>query len=369
MPVDAHPFGISAFGAYAMAGNVKEWLANSVGDGYAVSGGSWQDPAYVYGEVGALPAVTATEAVGFRCARDAEQGGGDQGLGPITIATTPKVYRPVDDATFRSLLAFYRYDPKPPRPRVTDVVETPDWRRERLWFDGAGSDSVLAYLYLPKSAQPPYQTVVLVPSNATFFFQKVSATVEGDLAPHIKAGRAVLAVVFDGMLERQLMPGRITLAPGSVAFRDLMVRHATELRMGMDMLGTRPDIDTTRLAYVGISWGAGSRLVFAGVDQRYKAVVLIGGGIDERVQPTLPEAANFNFVPRIRVPTLMVNGRQDEEHPWNTRALPLWNLLRGPKELKLFDGVGHRPPVELRAPAINEFLDRVLGPVRMAERR
>jgi formylglycine-generating enzyme required for sulfatase activity/tRNA A-37 threonylcarbamoyl transferase component Bud32/dienelactone hydrolase len=371
MPVDAHPFGISAFGAYGMAGNVKEWLANPVGDGFALTGGSWQDPAYVYGEVGSLPGTTATEAIGFRCARDADSSapGRNQGAGPITIATVPKVYRPVDDATFRSLLSFYRYDPKPPRARVAELSETADWRRERIWFDGIGSDSILAYLYLPKHAQPPYQTVVLVPSNATFFFEYVSSTVERNLVPHIKGGRAVLAVVMHGMLERPFPPGRQQPAPSSVEFRDLMVRHATELRMGMDMLSTRPEIDTTRLAYFGISWGAGSRLVFAGVDRRYKAVVLIGAGIDERVQPTLPEAANFNFVPRIKVPKLMVNGRQDEEHPWNTRALPLWNLLREPKELKLFDGVGHHPPVELRATAINEFLDRALGPVRMAERK
>jgi dienelactone hydrolase len=141
-----------------------------------------------------------------------------------------------------------------------------------------------------------------------------------------------------------------------------MVRHATELRMGLDYLGTRADIDTTRLAYMAFSWGAGSRLVFAGVDDRFSAVVLVGAGIDERIQPTLPEAANFNFAPYIRAPKLMVNGRQDEEHPWKTRALPLWNLLREPKELLLIDGAGHRPPIEVRAPAINAFLDRTLGP-------
>ena len=45
------------------------------------------------------------------------------------------------------------------------------------------------------------------------------------------------------------------------------------------------------------------------------------------------------------------------------RALPLWNLLREPKELVLVDGSGHVPPLEARVPAINEFLDRTLGPV------
>jgi hypothetical protein len=35
-------------------------------------------------------------------------------------------------------------------------------------------------------------------------------------------------------------------------------------------------------------------------------------------------------------------------YPWLTRPLPLWNLLSEAKELKLFDGVGHLPPAELR---------------------
>jgi pimeloyl-ACP methyl ester carboxylesterase len=100
------------------------------------------------------------------------------------------------------------------------------------------------------------------------------------------------------------------------------------------------------------------------VEDRYKAVVYIGGGIDERVKPTLPEADNVNFAPYVRAPKLLINGRNDEEHPWMSRALPLWNLLQEPKELVLVDGGGHVVPLEDRIPAINDFLDRVLGPVR-----
>jgi pimeloyl-ACP methyl ester carboxylesterase len=58
-----------------------------------------------------------------------------------------------------------------------------------------------------------------------------------------------------------------------------------------------------------------------------------------------------------------LNGRDDEEHRWYTRALPLWNLLREPKKLILVEGAGHLPPLEARVPAINRFLDETLGPV------
>jgi pimeloyl-ACP methyl ester carboxylesterase len=166
------------------------------------------------------------------------------------------------------------------------------------------------------------------------------------------------------MLERPFGPGYTPPEPRTVAFRDLMVLHATEMRRGMDYLETRDDIDMDRLAYVGVSFGAGSRLVVAGTDDRFKAVVFIGGGIDERLMPTLPEASNVNFAPWIRPPKLLLNGTTDDEHPWLTRGLPLWNLLRQPKELVLVEGAGHVPPVEARVPAITRFLDDHLGPVR-----
>ncbi len=71
--------------------------------------------------------------------------------------------------------------------------------------------------------------------------------------------------------------------------------------------------------------------------------------------------SNVNFAPYVSVPKLLLKGRQDEEHPCYTRALPLWNLLREPKELVLVDGAGHVPPLEARIPAITKFLDETLG--------
>jgi pimeloyl-ACP methyl ester carboxylesterase len=76
----------------------------------------------------------------------------------------------------------------------------------------------------------------------------------------------------------------------------------------------------------------------------------------------LPEASNINFAPRIQAPKLLLNGLQDEEHPWLTQALPLWNLLTEPKELVLVDEAGHVPPLESRVPALRDWMDRVLGP-------
>lgn len=359
--IDAFPFGISPFGAYDMAGNVREWTANPYGDGFAVTGGSWEAPSYLYAQYAQQSGTFDSSALGFRCARS--DGSTDQDMDAIDLDTSTPAYTPVDESTFRSLLAHYRYDRRPANPRTTDTVDAQAWTRERVWIDGPEADSVLLYFYAPKSAPPPYQTIVYVPGSSVFCCETLPQEMEWAIGPTIQAGRAVLTVVLKGMLERGYEPGFQFPETSSVLFRDLMVQQATELRLGIDYIETRNDVDADKLAYVGLSFGAGSRLAFSVVDDRYKAVVYIGGGIDERVKPTLPEADNVNFAPYIGVPTILINGLSDEEHPWNTRGLPLWNLMSEPKELVLIEGGGHVVPLEDRIPAINDFLDRTLGPV------
>jgi formylglycine-generating enzyme required for sulfatase activity/dienelactone hydrolase len=358
-----YPFGLGAFGALDMAGNAKEWLHNRSESGRAVTGGSFADPIYVFTEVGSMDPAAATSTVGFRCARTVDRAipASRQGDGPLRLEVESPVYEPVDEATYRALLSHYHYDPRPLEPVVEERIEMAAWVRERITYNGPDDERVIAYLFLPKSGRPPFQTLVHVPSTSAFVGNNVADLAVESLGPLVRAGRAVFTVVMMGMTERPFPPDFERPAPNSVAFRDQMVLHATELRLGLDYLETRDDIDTGALAYVGTSWGSGSRLLFAAIDDRFRTVVFVGAGIDERVHPTLPESSNINFAPYIRVPKLVVNGREDEEHPWRTRALPLWNLLSEPKELALFDGVGHFPPDEMRIPAIRDFLDRHLG--------
>jgi formylglycine-generating enzyme required for sulfatase activity len=362
MPVASFPFGVSPYGAHDMAGNAKEWLHNRSESGRAVTGGSYADPIYVFSEVGSMDPAAASPTVGFRCARTAEPPGVQHGSGdaPLRLAITTPVYRPVDEATFRVLLSHYDYDARALDARVEERFEAPAWTRERITYAGPAGDRVIAFLFLPRTGSPPFQTIVYVPNSAVFFGTSVDVQAAEMLGALVRDGRALFSVVMHGMTGREF-PGDWQPPPTrSVAFRDLMVQHATELRLGLDYLETRDEIDRTGLVYAGSSWGSGSRLAFAAIDPRFRAAILIGAGIDERLHPTLPEASNINFAPYIRGPKVVVNGREDEEHPWLTRALPLWNLLSEPKELALFDGVGHLPPLELRIPAIREFLDRVV---------
>ena len=53
----------------------------------------------------------------------------------------------------------------------------------------------------------------------------------------------------------------------------------------------------------------------------------------------------------------------DEEAAWEPSDRALFEWLPEPKRLESVES-GHLPPVEIRTPIINEFLDQTLGPVR-----
>ena len=70
-PVDAFEFGMSPFGIYQLAGNVREWMRNRFDEGFAVGGGSWEDPVYQFGGYSARSAHQTEETLRLpvRCGR------------------------------------------------------------------------------------------------------------------------------------------------------------------------------------------------------------------------------------------------------------------------------------------------------------
>ena len=76
------------------------------------------------------------------------------------------VEKPIDDAGFEIVKSLYAYDNRPLASRVDNIEELADWRRETVTFDAAyGNERVIAYVYLPKTSAPPYQTVIYFPGG------------------------------------------------------------------------------------------------------------------------------------------------------------------------------------------------------------
>ena len=174
----------------------------------------------------------------------------------------------------------------------------------------------------------------------------------------IQSGRAVIYPVYKGTYERPRDAGS-----GPIASRDLMIQRSKDAGRSLDYLATRGDIDRTRLGYYGISLGAWAGVIFTAIDPRLTASVLLGGGLE--VTPVPPEADVWNFAPRVRVPTLMLNAKSDFGYPIESSQLPLFRALGAEhKDHVLFEG-GHIPVrFHEMIKAILDWFDRYMGPVK-----
>ncbi len=343
-----------------MAGNVSEWLLNTTGDGFLTGGGSWADPAYMFGRYGGFPASYSSDKLGFRCVHISPKATADQGGMPFSAEEVP-TYTPTSEASFRAYLSHYRYDKTPLQARVEEIVETDEWRREKISYSGADDGRAMAYLYLPKNLAPPFQVIHFIPGVSAFRSLTVPQYVDMLLRPHIQSGRAVFVVVLDGYVERKWPPGRGLPDVSSVKYRQQMVNWATDIRRGLDYVETRKELEAAKIALFNIS--EERFLIVPAVESRYRSVVLVGIGLNESLLKVIPEANPIYFAPHIRAPTLMLHGRFDETDPLKSGAEPLYRLLRQPKRLELFNG-GHVPSLEVSVPLVNGWLDTTLGLVQ-----
>jgi dienelactone hydrolase len=315
---------------------------------------------------------------GFRCAKyDAPPA---FLAGPISTLTRDYTReKPVPDSVFRLYKELYSYDHTELEPRLQSVDDSSKyWRREKVNFRAAyGNDRVTAYLFLPKNARPPYETVILFPGVSSFF-EKSSENIDPDsLESLIRSGRAALLPIYMGTYERRInsaplrqtfeevvRPGSACLPVGPKAGRELVMEWSKDLGRSIDYLETRKDIDVRRLAYYGISLGAVWGPVLTAVEPRLKASVLVAGGLPFEKLPS--EIEPLNFASRVKIPTLMLNGREDFMFPVQSSQIPLFHLLgvsSADKRHLTFES-GHVPPWRPVAKESLDWLDRYLGPVR-----
>jgi len=373
VPVGSLP-GITAFGAYDMPGNVREWCWNETTQGRVVRGGAWEDNTYEFGNLRQAPAMDRSAKNGIRLASYPDDDGAAKaffGLQAIQTPVDPRSRAPVPDAVFHAYQENFAYDRTDLASRVEERVENPEgWVHETVSFDAAyGGERVLAHLFLPTNASPPYQTVVYFPGSASAMMPS-SLGLEDYyeftmfLSFLVRNGRAVLYPVYKGTFERG-SPELMVLSQGdnSYAFSEYLTQVVKDLRRSIDYLESRSDIDAGRLAFYGMSWGGYLGAVIPAVEDRFRASVLVAAGL---VDVGRPEVNPLNYVSRVRVPTLILNGRYDVLFPLETTAKPLLDLLGTPdadKDLLLYD-TDHIPPRTEYIKEILAWLDQYLGPVR-----
>ncbi len=369
--------GITAYGSFDMPGNVREWCWNETKAGRVIRGGSFEDNTYEFEYERQAPSLDRSPRNGFRIACYPDTTGLP---GSIFGLSTPyfgidfKLEKPVSDEVFRIYKEQFAYD----KGELNSVIEkrekNPDgWIHEVISFDAAyGKERMLAHLFLPEGKVPPFQTVIYFPGSASTWMPSSDA-IENYyeftmfLSFIIRNGRAVMYPVYKGTFERgnpeSMAVLNIPAQSLSYAFTEITVQEVKDFSRSIDYLQSRADIEGKKLAFMGMSWGGNMGAFIPAVEDRIWASVLIAGGLFGLGRP---EVYDCNYVGRVRVPTLMLNGKYDAILPPELSQRPMFELLGTPAEHKkyLLYETDHIPP---RIEFIKEtlaWLDKYLGPVK-----
>jgi len=362
---------VSPWGNYDMAGNVKEWIWTEAEAGKRyVLGGAFDEPTYMFIDPDAQSAFLRASNIGFRCVKYIEP----ESIAKIASDPMPSPRRdlskerPASDQLFQAYRSLYSYDKTPLNASVEPFdKDAGDWKAEKITYTAAyGNEQAIAYLFLPKNAKPPFQTVIYFPgSNALLlrtFSLNSSISPINALDAVLRSGRAVLYPVYKSTYERgDGMESDVTSV--SNTYRDHVIMWVKDASRAIDYAETRPELDHNKLAYYGYSWGAEMGAIVPAVEPRIKACVLALGGFD--FQRSLPEVDTINFASRVKQPVLMLNGRYDFFFPVESTQEPFYQLLGSRKDQKkhlLYDTGHNIPRNELIKETLN-WLDQYLGPV------
>jgi serine/threonine protein kinase/dienelactone hydrolase len=363
--------GITAYGVYDMAGNVREWCWNETPQGRLMRGGAWNDINYMFGNLSQSLPFDRSPKNGFRCVRYIDpQKIPEIAFQPAKFAQVTDFYQlsPVADSVFQVYKDQFSYDKKDLNARVESTDDKArDWIKERVTFDTAyENERMTAYLFLPKNSLPPYQTVIYFPGSSAQE-QKSSQDLEKyvwfevDLSFLLQNGRAVLFPIYTGTFER-VDPKFLDRSPESRLNTEYYIQVIRELRRCIDYLEIRSDIDAGKIAFLGFSWGARLGAIIPAIEERLKVSILKVGGLRSVWRP---EINQINYVTRVKLPTLMLNGKYDMTFPYETSAKPMFDLLGTPREdkaMKLYDTDHFIPHNEFIKETLS-WLDRYLGPV------
>ncbi len=364
--------GVTAYGTYDLAGNVREWCSNDSSLGKLVRGGAWSNNPYRFAELSQAPPMFREPGYGFRTVLYPD------GATELTAAFAGLSIRPpndlykeeiVTDEIFEVFRGQYDYDELDLNAKQESLDDgSALWTLERISVDTPyGNDRMIVNLFLPINASPPYQTVIYFPGGASIFqtsSEKIDEYYEFPvfLSFLVKTGRAVAYPVYQGTFERHDdRLAKIFAGVDSHAYTEFVIELVKDFRRTIDYLETREDIDTERLALYGMSWGSTMGGIIAAVETRLKTAIVMGG----LYASGRPESNMQNYAPRVTMPFLSLVGRYDSILEYETSTKPLFDLIATPDDHKLMKvyETDHIPTKSEYIAEILAWLDRYLGPV------
>jgi pimeloyl-ACP methyl ester carboxylesterase len=230
------------------------------------------------------------------------------------------------------------------------------------------AEPVTLYIVRPRSHVKPLQPIVFAPAaNCCLLKRPNREALEllQDASYVVDGGRALIIPIWSGSYQR-FQPPAANAQLRVDRERDLALAWRRDIRVVLDHLETRSEIDSQRAGFVGASIGAFGQGIVLALEPRLKAAVLISAGV-WRYETTHPLADIANYAPRITVPVLMINGRMDHLMPYVESQQALLHLLGTADSAKrhiAYEGAHYQYRRTFVARAVTDWFDEHLGSPR-----
>jgi len=218
----------------------------------------------------------------------------------------PFVLPPPVDAVDAMRRSFYTYDRNLPLDaKLTPLDANEDHTRYNLSYFSVHDQRVTALLSVPKKFAPPFPAVLLMHGSGGHKDADYIKAVSFELN---RQGYATLSIdaQYRGDRKRPDVVGEI-LNPDSFRMRDAWVQTVVDLRRGVDYLNSRPDIDSSKIGYLGFSMGGMLGACLGGVERRVSCFLLAvpGGGLVKIAQELDKHPALKKYWPVTLTPEVM----------------------------------------------------------------
>jgi len=265
---------------------------------------------------------------------------------------------------------YYEYDQDLPLLDSLYLLrDTTDHQLFYLSYRSVHDQKVTALLTLPKKAEQPLPTIILMHGLGD---RKTVDYIEAGNQYLLDAGYAVLRLDISNHGDRFKYDYDFDFTAGYRYWtRELITQTVFDLRRAVDFIQSREELDPLRIGYYGISLGGVIGTIFCSVEERVEVpvIVLAGGNLnlmfgknalsgDTRDYLSIIDPINYvaGIAPR---PLLMINAENDDIIPPITSKL-LFKAAKKPKEIIWHPCRHHTLPIEKAYPEGIDWFNRYL---------
>jgi dienelactone hydrolase len=205
------------------------------------------------------------------------------------------------------------------------------------------SGRIDAFLIVP-DGNGPFPAVEFMPgapgARYTFFTEAMELAKLG-----------VLSLLPDPPYARPPIKDVVVFKPSD---KDGIVQEVQEMRRGIDLLVSRPDVDPSRLGYVGFSWGGSVGAIFSAVERRVHSFVLqslvprlstdmsklarergVEGDLSSYEEAMQPIDA-VNYLPHAAPSAVLLQAGEQDTRPSPADTREAFDAASAPKTLKMY---------------------------------